>query len=76
MSAPWGFAPEDVGVPVRVLQGEADALVRAAWAKTLAGRIPGAGLTIYPDGGHFIALTRSREILTYLAAGADPSATD
>jgi pimeloyl-ACP methyl ester carboxylesterase len=71
MSAPWGFAPEDVAVPVRVFQGDADALVPTAWGKALADRIPGATLTIYPDEGHFIALTRSREVLVYLADGTE-----
>ena len=76
MSAPWGFEPEDVAVPVRVFQGDADALVPAAWGKVLADRIPGATLTIYPDEGHFIALTRSREVLTYLADRTGGSAAD
>jgi pimeloyl-ACP methyl ester carboxylesterase len=76
MTGPWGFVPEDVAVPVRVFQGDADALVPTAWAKVLADRIPGATLTIYPDEGHFIALTRSREVLTYLADGTRVSATD
>jgi pimeloyl-ACP methyl ester carboxylesterase len=66
MSAPWGFAPEDVTIPVHVFQGEADALVPGAWGRELARRIPGAGITCYPDGGHFIALTRRREVLEYL----------
>ena len=68
MSAPWGFAPEDVSIPVQVFQGEADALVPAAWGRELARRIPGARITCYPGGGHFIALTRRREVLEYLAS--------
>jgi pimeloyl-ACP methyl ester carboxylesterase len=67
MSASWGFAPEDVGVPVRIFQGDADHLVPKAWGEALADRIPGATLTTYPSEGHFIALTRSGEILGYLA---------
>ncbi len=74
MSAPWGFSPEDVAVPVRVFQGDADALVPATWGKVLADRIPGATLTIYPDEGHFIALTRSKDVLTYLATDIGASA--
>jgi len=66
MSAPWGFAPEDVTIPVRVFQGAADALVPEAWGRKLARRIPGADITCYPDEGHFIALTRRREVLEYL----------
>jgi pimeloyl-ACP methyl ester carboxylesterase len=75
MSAAWGFTPEEVAVPVRIFQGSADLLVPAAWGNELAGRIPGATITLYPDGGHFIALTRRREILEYLAAGTRHSDT-
>jgi pimeloyl-ACP methyl ester carboxylesterase len=67
MSAPWGFAPEDVTVPVRVFQGTADALVPEAWGRALAARIPGATITCYSGEGHFIALTRRRDVLDYLA---------
>ena len=67
ISAPWGFRPEEVTVPVHLFQGDADRLVPPAWAAELARRIPGAELEPYPDGGHFIALTRRREILGYLA---------
>lgn len=66
---PWGFAPEDIGVPVCIFQGGADELVPASWGATLADRIPGAGLVAFPGEGHFIALTRSKEILDYLAKG-------
>jgi pimeloyl-ACP methyl ester carboxylesterase len=66
MSAPWGFAPEDIAIPVHVFQGEADALVPATWGRGLAPRVPGAGITCYPDEGHFIALTRRRDVLEYL----------
>jgi pimeloyl-ACP methyl ester carboxylesterase len=69
MSAPWGFAPEDVAVPVHVFQGSADALVPDSWGPALARRIPGAAITSYPDEGHFIALTRRREVLEYLVGG-------
>lgn len=69
MSAPWGFAPEDVAAPVHVFQGSADTLVPAAWGRELARRIPGATLTTYAGEGHFIALTRRREVLDYLAGG-------
>jgi pimeloyl-ACP methyl ester carboxylesterase len=74
MCAPWGFAPEEIGVPVGVFQGGLDALVPPAWGESLADRIPGATRTIYPEDGHFIALTRFREVLDYLAAGTAPPA--
>ena len=66
MGAPWGFVPEDVTIPVHVFQGGADALVPEAWGRELARRIPGAVITCYPGEGHFIALTRRREVLEWL----------
>ena len=65
--APWGFAPEDVRVPVRVFQGTADTMVPEKWGRMLAERIPGAQLTLYPGESHFIALTRRDEVLAWLA---------
>ncbi len=67
--APWGFVPEDIRVPVCIFQGGADELVPASWAEKLADRIPGAALVAFPGEGHFIALTRSKEVLDYLANG-------
>lgn len=51
---PWGFAPEDLAVPVEVWAGDQDQLVDPAWAHELARRIPGASLQLRP-GGHFLA---------------------
>lgn len=69
LSDPWGFAPEDVTVPVRVFQGGDDTLVPPAWGETLAGRLPDASYVVYPGEGHFVALTRRREVLAWLAEG-------
>lgn len=81
MTSTWqgallGVAPEDIAVSVRVFQGVADALVPTVWGKVLVDRIPGATLTIYPDEGHFIALTRSKEVLMHRADGTGVSGTD
>ena len=76
MCAPWGFAPEEVRVPVGVFQGGMDVLVPPAWGESLADRIPGATLTTYPEDGHFIALTRSRAVLDFLAVGTGRSGAE
>ena len=73
MIAPWGFTLEEVKVPVRIFQGGMDTLVPPAWGSALADRIPGASLMAFPRDGHFIALTRSREILAYLSGQSDRS---
>jgi pimeloyl-ACP methyl ester carboxylesterase len=67
--APWGFEPEDLSTPVRIYQGTEDPLVPESWARELADRIPGASLTLLPSEGHFIALTRRRDVLVWLAGG-------
>jgi pimeloyl-ACP methyl ester carboxylesterase len=66
--APWEFRPEDLSTPVRIFQGSADPLVPQSWGRLLAERIPHASLSLFPGEGHFIALTRRREVLQWLAA--------
>lgn len=65
--APWGFAPEDVAVPVDIWQGSADTLVPEAWAHELAARIPDAELHLLEGEGHMIGLTRRADVLAALA---------
>jgi pimeloyl-ACP methyl ester carboxylesterase len=62
---PWGFAPEDLDVPVDIWAGTQDQLVDASWPHRLASRIPNATLNIR-DGGHFMAHLHYREILERL----------
>lgn len=62
---PWGFAPEDLAVPVDVWAGSKDELVDPGWPQRLAHRIPGATLNIR-DGGHFMAHLHYREIFESL----------
>jgi len=63
---PWGFAPEELTVPVDVWAGSRDGLVNPSWPHRLALRIPNATLHIR-DGGHFVAHLHYREILEMLA---------
>ncbi len=62
---PWGFAPEDLAVPVEVWAGEQDELVDKAWEIELARRIPGASLQLR-QGGHFLAHLHYGEIFNNL----------
>jgi fermentation-respiration switch protein FrsA (DUF1100 family) len=77
LCAPWGFTLGEVAVPVTVHQGEADHLVPPAWADQLVTGLPRATLVTYPGEGHFIAVTRRREVLAGLVPGAGgaPSGT-
>lgn len=64
---PWGFSPEQITIPVDVWGGQQDELVKPAWPRELARRIPGATLHERP-GGHFLAHLYYPEILTRLVA--------
>ena len=61
MNRPWGFAPEDLRVPVDVWAGNEDQLLDPKWPPELAGRIPSASLYLRP-GGHFMGHLYYREI--------------
>lgn len=64
---PWGFAPEDLDVPVDVWAGADDRFLDPSWPPELARRIPGATLNTRP-GGHFMAHLHWREIFESLRA--------
>jgi pimeloyl-ACP methyl ester carboxylesterase len=58
---PWGFAVEDIRVPVQIWQGEVDRLVPWAHGQWLAERIPGAQFTLAEGQGHFSLGVNSRD---------------
>jgi pimeloyl-ACP methyl ester carboxylesterase len=62
MNRPWGFAPEDLTVPVDVWAGRDDQLLDPKWPHELARRIPNATLHLRP-GGHFVAHRYYRDII-------------
>jgi hypothetical protein len=62
---PWGFAPEELTVPVDVWAGTRDELVNPTWPHRFASRIPNATLNIR-DGGPLIARRYYREIFEAL----------
>jgi pimeloyl-ACP methyl ester carboxylesterase len=62
---PWGFAPEDLAVPVDVWGGADDKFLDPSWPAELARRIPGATLSTRP-GGHFLAHLHWQEIFDAL----------
>lgn len=68
-SRPWGFAPEDLEVPVDVWWGDSDRTVPKELVSELANRIPKSTLNI-GMGGHFFAQLHYREILDSLAEPA------
>ena len=62
---PWGFAPEDLAIPVDVWSGIEDQMVPGAWGAELARRIPGATHLRRP-GGHFVAHQHFEELFQTL----------
>ena len=62
---PWGFAPEDIDVPVDIWSGTEDPLVPSSWGDALAQRIPNATHYRRP-GGHFVAHLHFAELLETL----------
>jgi pimeloyl-ACP methyl ester carboxylesterase len=66
-TAPWGFDPAQVAVPVLLLHGDLDRIAPRAHARWLAGRCPDAELRIFPDDGHISVLTHADEALVWVA---------
>jgi len=62
---PWGFAPEDLAVPVDVWGGADDKFLDPSWPAELARRIPGATFNTR-SGGHFLAHLHWQEIFDAL----------
>jgi pimeloyl-ACP methyl ester carboxylesterase len=56
---PWGFALEDIPVPVHVWEGAEDKLLPPAYPRILLEHLPGATFTMVPGEGH-ISLLRNR----------------
>jgi len=68
-SRPWGFAPEDLEVPVDVWWGDSGRLVPKEWLTELASRIPESTLNI-GMAGQLCAPQRYQAILESLAEAA------
>jgi pimeloyl-ACP methyl ester carboxylesterase len=69
---PWGFAAEDIEVPVLLWQGGQDWMVPFAHGKWLAARIPGVDARLLPEEGHLtLPLQRVSETHAWLLAQAE-----
>jgi pimeloyl-ACP methyl ester carboxylesterase len=55
---PWGFALEDIGVPVLLWHGRHDLFVPFAHGEWLAKRIPGADARLSEEDGHLTLFVR------------------
>lgn len=59
---PWGFALEDVNVPVELWHGTQDVNVPVAVAREVARRLPNCRARIYEGEGHALAFSHQEEI--------------
>ena len=66
---PWGFAPEDIRVPVRLWHGKQDRNFAWELSQQLANRLPNCHPRFLEDEAHYsLAIRRRREILADLLA--------
>jgi pimeloyl-ACP methyl ester carboxylesterase len=70
----WHFAPEEIGQPVSLWHGTADANVPFATSSTLARRLPRGRLMPLSDQGHLCLFSHWKPILADLLL-ADPPAS-
>jgi pimeloyl-ACP methyl ester carboxylesterase len=68
LTAPWGFDPADIRVPVLLWHGVKDVFSPAAHAYWLAARIPHATAVLEPAAAHFAALRALPTVLGWLMA--------
>ena len=64
---PWGFAPEDIRVPVCFFHGLRDRT--AAWhrLRPVAEQVPSAAIVLFDEDGHWaVSMTRQEAILGWL----------
>lgn len=66
LGRPWGFAVEEVAVPVRCWHATTDEIVPVRHTDELARRIPGATVSQWPDEGHLAIVDHVGEVLDAL----------
>ncbi len=71
---PWGFAIEDVRVPVRLWHGKEDRAFSVHLAEEIAKRLPNCKARFVDDAGHYsLPIRHMREILKDLICNPDTS---
>lgn len=73
-TAPWGFDPGEIRLPVDLWHGAADRTVPVGTGRFLAACLPDCRLRILPEEGHFsLPLDHAEEILRGFPADEDKS---
>lgn len=74
---PWGFAIEDVQVPVRLWHGKQDRAFSIRLAEQVAKRLPNCKARFVDEAGHYsLPIRHMREILKDLICSADGHCPD
>jgi pimeloyl-ACP methyl ester carboxylesterase len=71
LAQPWGFAVEDIRVPVQLWHGDEDTVIPLHHGRYLASVIPGATLRVCPGEAHMVMWNHLAEIL--MAAAGMPA---
>jgi pimeloyl-ACP methyl ester carboxylesterase len=69
-TAPWGFDPADIPVPVLVVHGARDSMIPSSHGEWLARRCPRAELWLRPEDGHISVMSAAASTLEWLKANA------
>jgi pimeloyl-ACP methyl ester carboxylesterase len=69
-TAPWGFDPADIEVPVLIVHGARDSMIPSSHGEWLAKRCPRAELWMRPEEGHISVMTTAAPTLDWLKANA------
>jgi pimeloyl-ACP methyl ester carboxylesterase len=72
LNRPWGFALEQIRVPIYLWHGEADQLVPPVMGHYLADRIPDCTAEFIPGSGHLLIFTRWPTMLAALLGAKTP----
>ena len=68
LASPWGFAPEQIEVPVHFWHGDEDKMAAITEARAIAERMPAATFNVVPGAGHLLLMDHIDEILAALAS--------
>jgi pimeloyl-ACP methyl ester carboxylesterase len=73
LAQPWGFALEDIRVPVQLWHGDEDTVIPVHHGQYLASVIPGATLRVCPGEAHMLMWNHLGEILMEAAGMPSPN---
>ena len=59
-----------IDVPTQIVWGAHDNILSADHAEAIAGMIPGAGVTVVPEAGHFLHIEKADALVAVVAAHA------